>query len=160
MRSCSTSWWAALLPLLLGLLAGCQSFPGGLSAWRMGRSRSQQATLVRQLGLLRFALLFAATVAAILLFADARYRDFPTLLYAIPALSFGALGIFAPDHNRLGREERVFAVLLLICGTGRWLSEPANPQAVAWWLCCLLLAAGAGLGVSDQGQERGQGSHC
>jgi exo-beta-1,3-glucanase (GH17 family) len=146
----------ALLPLLLGLWSGCRPIPGGLEAWRMGRGRSQEATLARQLGLLRFALLFAATVAAVLIFADPRYRDFPTLLYVVPALSCGVLGLVARDHNRLGREERIFALLLLICGTGRWLSEPANPQAVAWWLCCLLLAAGAGLGLSDQRQQRGQ----
>lgn len=148
----------AILPALLGLWAGSGPIPGGLEAWRMGRGRTQQSDLARQLGLLRFGLLFAATVAAVLLFADPRYRDFPTLLYAIPALSFGALGLFAPDHNRLGREERLFAVLILICGTGRWLMEPANAQAIVWWLSCLLLAA-AGLGRSDQRQEGSQSPH-
>jgi glucan 1,3-beta-glucosidase len=148
-----------LLPLILGLWAGCRPIPGGFSAWRMGRGGTQQATLARQLGLLRFSLLFAATVAAVLLFADPRYRDFPTLLYAVPALAFGAFGLFAPGHQRLGREERVLALLLLVCGTARWSSEPANPQALAWWLCCLLLAAGAGLGRSEQHQEGGQSAH-
>lgn len=146
---------AALLPVILGLWAGCAPFPGGALAWRHRGGRSQQEILCRQLGLLRFALLFAATVAAVLLFADPRYRDFPTLLHAVPALAFGSLGVFAPGSNRLGREERVMAGLILLCGTGRWLSEPTNPQAIAWWLCCLLLAAGAGLGRSDQHQEGG-----
>jgi exo-beta-1,3-glucanase (GH17 family) len=150
---------AALLPVLLGLWAGCRPFPGGVEAWRMGRGRSHEAVLCRQLGLLRFALLFAAAVAALLLFADPRYRDFPTLLYAIPALAFAALGLCAPNYNRLGREERVFALVILVGGTGRWLTEPANLQALGWWLCCLLLAAGAALGRSDQHQEGGQSTH-
>lgn len=147
-----------LLPILTGLWAGCRPVPGGVAAWRMGRERSQDRVISRQLGLLRYALLFAASVAAILLFADPRYRDFPTLIYALPALAFAALGL-CPGAHRLGREERLFALLILVCGTGRWLMEPANPQAMAWGLCCLLLGLGAGAGRSDQHQKGGEPPH-
>lgn len=148
----------ALVPILLGLWAGCRPIPGSFQAWHQGRGRSQEAIITRQLSLLRLALLFCAAVAAVLLFADPRYRDFPTLLYAIPALALGACGL-CWTHNQVGREERLLGLIIAVCGTGRWLSEPANIQALAWWLCCLLLTLGASLGRTDEDQEGGQPAH-
>ena len=55
----------------------------GLRILRRGeRLRSKAASL----GMLRGLLLFAAAVAALLLWVDPRYRDFPTLLYLVPAV--------------------------------------------------------------------------
>jgi len=129
----------ALVPLTLarGSDGGIRS---GAAAWRAlragGAETMSAATL---LGLLRLASLFAAATAALLLFVDPRYRDFPTLLYLVPALAFGAAGWFATSRHAV--EERACAAVIAISVLGRWLTEPANPQAIAWLLAGLILAA-------------------
>jgi glucan 1,3-beta-glucosidase len=114
--------------------------PSGGAAWRALRSGGISAVDASAwLGLLRAALMFAAGVAALLLFADPRYRDFPTLLFLVPALVFGVVGWFG--NRRQGQEERICALVIVVCVIGRWLSEPANPQAIGWLATGLVLAA-------------------
>lgn len=146
---------AALVPLLLGLWGGARTLPSAAQARQERRAgkRSQAARMAQTLSQLRLALLFAGATAALLLLADPRYRDFPTLLYAIPALSLGTLSLLGGRAHRLGREERLLAAVLLLGGMGRWLMEPANPQAMAWGTCCLLLAVGGLLGPAEQHQQ-------
>ncbi|MBL8445782.1 MAG: beta-1,6-glucan synthase [Zoogloeaceae bacterium] len=148
-----------LIPFLVALWAGCRPLTGGLAAWREGRGRMQCDIISRQIALVRFLVLFGGAAAALLLFADPRYRDFPTLLYAVPALSLASLAMFAPAWNRPGLEERCLAGIILLCGVGRWVSEPTNPQAILWASCCLVLALGGGLGKADQGEQGGQEPH-
>lgn len=126
---------AALAALLHARVHSFGGLPPAHAAWRQLRRGAVATAAV--LGLLRGVLLFAAAVAALLLFADPRYRDFPTLLYLTPALLFGTAGWFGPAA--WGREERVCAAVLAGAAIGRWLMEPANTQAVAWLLVGLWL---------------------
>jgi glucan 1,3-beta-glucosidase len=146
---------AMLVPLLMGLWGGARPLPSAAGARREERSgkRSQAARMAHKLSQFRLALLYAGATAALLLVADPRYRDFPTLLYAIPALSLGTLGLLGWRANRLAREERLLGLVILLGGLGRWLMEPTNLQAIAWGSCCLLLAAGGLLGRSDEDQQ-------
>lgn len=85
---------------------------------------------------LRMLVLFGAAVGALLLLADPRYRDFPYALYALPLPALLTLRSLSVT----GREEKICAALIALCGIGRWLMEPMNPQAQAWALLCVLLA--------------------
>lgn len=128
---------AALLPLLLARWNG-STLPSAAEAWGRLRSRQQRVAMPADaLGLLRGVLLFAAAIAALLLFADARYRDFPLWLYLIPLGVFGVIGWW---QTGAGRAERLCALVIAVSVIGRWLPEPANPQAIAWLLTGLGLA--------------------
>jgi len=127
---------AALLPLTLARWYGEPVPETGLAArilWRTERLRSKAASL----GMLRGLLLFAAAVAALLLWVDPRYRDFPTLLYLVPAVVLGVVGWWRSGTTRA---EITLALVILIGVVARWSSEPANPQAIAWLLTGLALA--------------------
>ncbi len=129
-----------LVPLVLIARAAESGLASGAAAWKTFRKGGAAGLGASgYLGLLRTVLLFAAAIAALLLFADPRYRDFPTLLFLVPALSFGTVGWF--QSSRHGVEERVCGAVIAICVVGRWLPEPANPEAIAWLLTGLLLAA-------------------
>lgn len=127
---------AGLLPLVLARWHG-EPIPDTASAarslWRAERMRSKAPSV----GLLRGLFLFAAAVAALLLWVDPRYRDFPTWLYLAPALVFGVIGWW---RSRITIAERTCAAVIVIGVIARWLSEPANPQAIAWLSCGLALA--------------------
>ncbi|CAI09620.1 putative beta (1-6) glucan synthase [Aromatoleum aromaticum EbN1] len=116
---------------------GIRSGASAWSAWLRGRLASLDASTC--LGLLRVVLLFAAAVGALLLFVDPRYRDFPSLLFIVPALTLGVVGWFA--NSRHAAEERLCAAVIVVSVLGRWLSEPLNPQAAVWLFTGLLLAA-------------------
>ncbi|ENO87483.1 hypothetical protein [Thauera linaloolentis] len=111
--------------------------PSAERAWLASRNTPRSFGPAQALGLLRGLLLFATAIAALLLFADARYRDFPTLLYLGPA---ALLGIAGWTHAAHGRAERICAALIALSVIGRWLPEPANPQAIAWLATGLALA--------------------
>jgi glucan 1,3-beta-glucosidase len=131
---------AGLLPLTVARWDADTPLPSINQAWA-GLRRHGLGTLNAgsSLGLLRGLLLFAAAIAALLLFADPRYRDFPTLLYLVPALIFGVVGWLRVSQH--GIEERACAAVIAFAVIGRWLAEPANPQAIAWLVTGLLLAA-------------------
>lgn len=128
---------ASASALLLACWNGAR-LPSASLAWRRVRQQQELASAANLLGLARGVLTFAAAVAALLLFADARYRDFPSLLYLAPALMFGTLAMLG---HRAGRAERICAAVIVISAVGRWLPEPANPQAIGW----LLTGLGFGL---------------
>lgn len=125
-----------LLPLALARWYG-EPVPdtraAGRVLWRADRLRSKAASI----GMLRGLLLFAAAVAALLLWVDPRYRDFPTLLYLTPAIVFGVTGWW---RNGTTPQERVLALVIVAGVIARWSSEPANPQAIGWLLTGLTLA--------------------
>lgn len=139
--------WALLGTIALaglGLALLVASWPGDqlrnlADTWQ--QLRANPATLAKNANLLSLArglILFAAAVAALLLVMDPRYRDFPTLLYLVPALCFAPLQW--ADPTRSGIEERVCAWIIVLSVTGRWISEPFNPQALAWLAVGLLLS--------------------
>jgi glucan 1,3-beta-glucosidase len=132
---------AALAPLLLARWNATDPIPSAAAAWQTLRTRAsaRYSSNACALGLIRGVLLFAAAVAVVLLFTDPRYRDFPTLLYLVPALVFGVTGW--SSASRHATEERLCACLLALATIARWLAEPANPQAIAWLLTGLILAA-------------------
>ena len=100
---------------------------------------------------LRITVLFCAATAALLLLADPRYRDFPYWIYAVPLLSLLTLR----GQSVSGQEEKICAVLIAICGLGRWLMEPLNPQAQAWLALCLLLAYAGLARISNESTTAG-----
>ncbi|NMF97146.1 beta-1,6-glucan synthase [Aromatoleum toluolicum] len=141
-------WWLlggiGALSLMTALTAsrwsGAAPIAPASEAWAAVRAGCVTGHATGQwFGLLRGFLLFAAAVAALLLFADPRYRDFPVFLYLVPALVFGVTGWWAP--TRFGIEERVCSLVIATCVVGRWLPEPLNPQAIAWLATGLILAA-------------------
>lgn len=143
------SEWAILAAVFLAglaalpVLARCaprMQLRSAAEAWQAVRTAGVAGTRAAdRLGLLRAVLLFAAAVAALLLFADPRYRDFPTLLFLVPALVFGAIGWGKDCRHAV--EERLCSLVIVLCVIGRWLPEPSNPQAAAWLVTGLLLAA-------------------
>ncbi|MER2551876.1 MAG: beta-1,6-glucan synthase, partial [Thauera sp.] len=103
------------------------------------------------LGMLRGLLLFAAAVAALLLWVDPRYRDFPTLLYLVPAVVLGVTGWW---RNGITRSERTLALVILLGVVARWSTEPANAQAIGWLLAGLALALPVLLVRAHQHEQR------
>ena len=131
--------------LVLGM-AGRQSeilLNGIVPAWR-----SRGGLMIAGL---RMTVLFCAATAALLLLADPRYRDFPYWIYAVPLLSLLTLRGLSVS----GREEKLCAVLIALCGIGRWLMEPLNPQAQAWLALCLLLAYAGLARISNESTTAG-----
>lgn len=132
----------SLLALSVPILVAARPtahIPGASLAWAEMRSAGRVELHAWSLATLRLTLLFAAAVGALLLFMDPRYRDFPTLLYLAPALCFAPLARMA--HSRAGLEERLCAWVIAGCVVARWIYEPLNPQAGAWMVVGLLLAA-------------------
>ncbi|MDR0702730.1 MAG: beta-1,6-glucan synthase [Azoarcus sp.] len=107
-------------------------------AWARLRRAGFAASAADVLSALRGFVLFAAAAAALLLLVTPRYRDFPTLLYLTPAAVYGVLGWW--QTGPLPLAERLCAFVAVVCAIGRWLPEPANPQAVGWLLTMLALA--------------------
>lgn len=103
------------------------------------------------LSLGRGLVLFAGAVGALLLVMDPRYRDFPTLLYLVPALCLAPLHWAAPARS--GIEERVCAWIIALSAVGRWISEPLNPQALAWLTVGLLISIPFLRSMSRQHQQ-------
>ncbi|MDR1064008.1 MAG: beta-1,6-glucan synthase [Azoarcus sp.] len=107
-------------------------------AWRRVRTAGFAASAADVLSALRGFVLFAAAVAALLLLITSRYRDFASLLYLTPAMIYGIVGW--RQSGPLSLPERICAVLIVTCAIGRWLPEPANPQAIGWLVTLLALA--------------------
>lgn len=83
--------------------------------------------------LLRSLLLYAASVGALLIAVDPRYRDFPVWLYLIPALELGiGLRLLSNGLPAASQGERILAWVIAVAAFVRWLMEPLNPQAAVW----------------------------
>lgn len=141
---------AALLPLVLARWHG-DPVPDIASAGRILRGAGRPHAGAAAVGMLRGLLLFAAAVAALLLWADPRYRDFPTLLYLVPAVVLGVTGWW---RNGTTRTELTLALVILIGALARWSTEPANPQAIGWLLTGLALALPVLLVRPHQNEQR------
>lgn len=99
----------------------------------------------RAQGMLRAALrvlLFGLAVAGLLLAVDGRYRDFPFLLFALPALQFGLAARWAGFGLMPALPEaRLFALVAVAGSAIAWAADWRNPQALAWALMAAVLAA-------------------
>jgi glucan 1,3-beta-glucosidase len=141
-----TEWY------LLGLVAALAALGTLLLSTSIGRSlrvgeseqmQSFDAFLIRASSTMRALSLFAAAVAALLIWVDPRYRDFPYWLYLLPAIGYAmAWRLLGPKFQLepARRQERILAVVIAIAGLGRLIPEPLNQQAIAWTALCLLLA--------------------
>lgn len=141
---------AALLPLALSRWYG-EPIPATRDAGHMLRPAHRLRSQAASIGLLRGLFLFAAAMAALLLWVDPRYRDFPTLLYLAPAVILGVTGWWC---NGTMRSERTLAVVILVGVVARWSSEPANPQAIGWLFTGLALALPVLVVRSHQDEQR------
>lgn len=94
------------------------------------------------LGLVRALTLFGAAAVTLGLVFDARYRDFPVAVYALPALAFLVLVFFQRASRAADfREEVLLGLVLAIGGIAIALLEGfANHQALAWAAVNLILA--------------------
>ncbi|GHU12342.1 beta-1,6-glucan synthase [Betaproteobacteria bacterium] len=130
---------AVLVGLVLARWQGKRLPPADL-AWQRIKKREwvHKGGAAEWLALLRGFILFAAAIAALLLFVDPRYRDFPNLLYLAPATVYGVISW--QRGGEFSRSERLCATLITLCVLGRWMMEPLNPQAVLWLLTGLALA--------------------
>jgi glucan 1,3-beta-glucosidase len=119
---------------------------------RNDRSRSAQARLV---GALRFLFLFGAAVVGLLMVFDARMRDFPSALYAAPALGLAFMSWIRPE-NDADLEEILLAGIIGFSGLWTAVNENlATPRLEPWslpaaanyhalgWTAVSLLLAGA-----------------
>jgi glucan 1,3-beta-glucosidase len=96
---------------------------------------------LRWLGVVRAMWLFAVIVVDLLLVFDARYRDFPTLLFAAPVLGFVLLKCISLNA-RAGVEERLMAALIVVLGVIIVILElPVNTSAVLWVVFGFVFAA-------------------
>lgn len=145
----SVATLSMLLPAVLARWNG-DPVPSAELAWAKVRAR-QAVSSADLLGLTRGLLLFAAAIAALLLFVDSRYRDFPTLLYFTPAAVFGVIGWW---QGPSGRAERIFAWVTMLSVIFRWLPEPSNPQAIGWLGVGLILAVPLLAARSSQDEQR------
>lgn len=91
-------------------------------------------TKARLLGVLRFLFLFGAAFEGLLLVFDGRMRDFPSALYAAPALGFALMAWIKPKNNADLEE-------ILLAGwigfSGLWIAVNENlstPRIEPWEL--------------------------
>jgi glucan 1,3-beta-glucosidase len=110
------------------------------------------------LGLVRFFWLFSAAVMNLLLCFDARYRDFPIFLYALPVLGLALLALSRRRGAvRPGLEEKLLASWVALSSVVVAVLEgPANGPALVWVLIGLLLS-GPTLVEWRQGRARSAG---
>jgi len=93
------------------------------------------------LGLLRFAMSFAALVVSLDLAFDPRYRDFPNAAFAFSAAGFAWLSLRGSDAFRIRpdrRDEAIFALVLALAAAIIFVNEtPLNIEADLWCAICL-----------------------
>lgn len=140
----SREWW------VLGTVGVLGPLWLALAALAIGSGRAAHG-LHRLLIAARLLLLYCAALAALWLAVDPRYRDFPLWLYAgvAPAL------LLLRSRLAGGREEAICALAIVLAGATRWSTEMANPQAIAWFaLCAVLALAGWTAREQQQGEQR------
>lgn len=106
-------------------------------------TRGRDASAV-WLGGLRFFFLFGTAAQCLLLVFDARYRDFPLELIAVPALMYALLALAARGAQQAAPEieERVLSWgIVILVPLVAFIERASNLHALAWCGLCLLLAA-------------------
>jgi hypothetical protein len=156
----------AALAGLAGYVTGCVMASEAKTAWAASRTATEFAIAAAWSGLavltawwfvrfvaipaggrdslqgwrrLRFIWLFSATVVALLLVMDSRYRDFPLALF-LPPVGAMVLSLLATrERMGLGLEERIMAGWLVAAAAIIAVMEGfLNGSALAW---CVLLVA-------------------
>jgi glucan 1,3-beta-glucosidase len=140
------AWWAR------GVQPTAVSTTSYLMRWIRRNDQSHDGA-ARLLGVLRLAFLFGAAFACLVLFFDPRYRDFPTALYAVPAVGYALLA-WIEERTSADVEEIVLAAVIvtfaLLIAISEHLTTPRdtswawaesfNHSTLAWTATCLLLA--------------------
>lgn len=91
--------------------------------------------------------LIAATLVNLLLIFDARYRDFPSLLFAPAIVGYAMLALTRPStvwNGSLEIEEKILSIGLVVGAVLIVMMErPINASADLWALLCVVFAAAA-----------------
>ncbi len=91
--------------------------------------------------------LIAATLVNLLLIFDARYRDFPSLLFAPAIVGYAMLALTHPStvwNGSLEIEEKILSIGLVVGAVLIVVMErPINASADLWALLCVVFAAAA-----------------
>jgi len=127
----------------------------------IGRAESPQpmtpmASMFRRGGRIEAGLqafwLVAVTIVNLLLVFDARYRDFPTLLFAPPIVAFALLALLRPEASwtapREIEERLLVGALVLAAAVLVVLELPINLASDLWASLCLVFAAAAWINVA------------
>jgi len=90
-----------------------------------------------------YALIIAAIIASYLIFVDGRYRDYPNLLFVLPAITL-SLGLML-SNSLLRCESRInylLSALLFIFALLCLLKEPNNESAIVWFIvnCFMMIS--------------------
>lgn len=121
-----------------GMLSATQRAPGVAALWR---NRGQGFGALQLLGLLRTFFLMAGATMALLLIFDARYRGFPSVLYALPIFSL-LMAQLAGFRFRGAIEERILAGVCLLGCIGFVLIEGfENRESLVFAGCLVVMAA-------------------
>lgn len=132
-----TTEWVAFGGLaVLGWLA-IIAMPLHLTPPRLAKQSINALAMIKSVN---YALNMAAIIASYFIFVDGRYRDFPNLLFILPAVIF-SLGLIV--SNSMLRTQSwmnyLLCALLFILALLCILKEPNNEAAIAWFMINLLM---------------------
>jgi hypothetical protein len=127
-----------------------------------GSSNSARASTATPAGRLNGALqafwLVAAAIVNLLLVFDARYRDFPSLLFAPVVVAFAACAIargrFVADVVREVEERMLVAALVVGAAVIVAMELPINLSADLWGLLCVAFAAATWINAARAPNDR------
>jgi glucan 1,3-beta-glucosidase len=127
---------------------GVPALSGGVDAF----ANPRMPLSTRCLAMLRLAFLFGVAYVCLGLAMDARFRDFPLALTALPALLLALQSLLLRERDRIDTEERMLSgVILLSVAVSAAIEGPHNPPALIWAASCGLLA-GATLAAGRQAE--------
>lgn len=129
-----TEWLALGGVALIGWLAIL------FQPWHIAKPSARSIAIVQTL---KVVLILAAIYSSYLIYVDGRYRDYPNLIFILPAIIFG-LGLML--SHRMPKNQKwlnyllcpLLVILALLC----FLKEPNNYAAMSWLGINCLLAVG------------------
>lgn len=130
----ATEWLALGGVALMGWLAIL------IQPWHIAKPSVSSNTIIQ---MVKYMLILAAIVSSYLIYVDGRYRDYPNLIFILPAIVFG-LGLMLSHHMPKNQNwlNYVLCPLLLILALLCLLKEPNNYAAITWLGINCLLAIG------------------
>ncbi len=119
----------------LALLGGLLVF---MQPWLLIRPTKRVVNLMQSL---KLVFLYAALVTGYLIFVDGRYRDFPIVIFALPAIVM-TIGFFGRQHATNWRwlVYGLPAALTVMFAALCFAEEPENNAALTWLCLSILLA--------------------
>jgi exo-beta-1,3-glucanase (GH17 family) len=132
----SAEWMALGGVALMGWLA-IIAIPFYLSPARQAKQRVKAHAMIKSAN---YALILAAIIASYLIYVDGRYRDYPNLLFMLPAVIL-SLGLMLTNsmlrtHSRMNY---LYCALLFISALLCLLKEPNNLAATVWLIINALM---------------------